>query len=249
MSKTEGWKNSEIKALGVTALKRSFKMCVIASFFMSLYVPLAAAVSASGRNIWRSSGDSLGEKLFDLASTMATGGTPILVLKLMGINGVVLVMLNVVIFNALQTGCARFFLKNSTENASADDIGWIFKERYFTALLANLFVDVIITITGTLLFFPALVARYSYILTSYIIADEEDISWIKALRRSRMMMRGRKWKYFVYDLTFIGWMLISMATLGLAGVFFYNPYKDCADAELYRKIKADYEKQAREKSG
>ena len=52
------------------------------------------------------------------------------------------------------------------------------------------------------------------------------------------MMKGHKWNTFVYDLSFIGWFLLSVITVGIVGLFYVNPYKQNADAALYESIKA-----------
>ena len=51
------------------------------------------------------------------------------------------------------------------------------------------------------------------------------------------MMKGHKWKTFVYDLSFLGWLLLSILTLGLLTIFYVSPYKASSDAELYKAIR------------
>ena len=50
------------------------------------------------------------------------------------------------------------------------------------------------------------------------------------------MMNGQKWKAFVYDLSFIGWGILSTITFGLAGVFYVSPYKYQSDAALFEAL-------------
>ena len=52
------------------------------------------------------------------------------------------------------------------------------------------------------------------------------------------MMEGHKLNSFIYDLSFIGWMLLSACTLGIVGIFYANPYKYASDAELYLAIRS-----------
>ena len=49
-------------------------------------------------------------------------------------------------------------------------------------------------------------------------------------------MTGNKWKAFVLDLSFIGWQLLSICTLGLLSIFYVNPYKFSTNAALYEAI-------------
>ena len=51
------------------------------------------------------------------------------------------------------------------------------------------------------------------------------------------MMMGNKWDAFVLDLSFIPWQLLSSVTLGLAGIFWVNPYTRATEAELYAVLR------------
>ena len=56
-------------------------------------------------------------------------------------------------------------------------------------------------------------------------------------------MKGHKWECFIFELSFIGWEILSMMTLGLVGVLYTNPYKTAAFTQYYGVIRA----QAKEK--
>ena len=49
-------------------------------------------------------------------------------------------------------------------------------------------------------------------------------------------MKGHKWQLFLLDLSFVGWMLLSVLTLGIA-LFYAWPYYQAARAEFYQQIK------------
>ncbi|MFR2512669.1 MAG: DUF975 family protein [Lachnospira eligens] len=55
-----------------------------------------------------------------------------------------------------------------------------------------------------------------------IIAENPDMKANEAITLSRKMMKGYKWRAFLYGLSFIGWTVIGMATLGVVGVLFVN---------------------------
>ena len=61
----------------------------------------------------------------------------------------------------------------------------------------------------------------------------------EALKASSRMMHGQKWRTFVLDLSFIGWNLLSLLTLGMLGIFYVSPYKRSTDAALYETLKAE----------
>lgn len=84
------------------------------------------------------------------------------------------------------------------------------------------------------------VKHFSYMLVPYIIAENPDMKANEAITLSRKMMKGYKWRAFLYGLSFVGWTVIGMATLGVAGVLFVNPYKAAFYAEFYANVRAAY---------
>ena len=44
--------------------------------------------------------------------------------------------------------------------------------------------------------------------------------------------------YFILDLSFIPWSVLSAITAGIAGLFYVSPYKDATYAELYDTLAA-----------
>ena len=90
---------------------------------------------------------------------------------------------------------------------------------------------------GVLLFIiPGIIKSYSYRLVPYILAENPDIDTNEALMRSEQLMRGNKWETFIYDLSFIGWYILSIFTCGILSIFWVQPYKLACDAELYRLL-------------
>ena len=52
------------------------------------------------------------------------------------------------------------------------------------------------------------------------------------------MMNGKKMKLFLLDLSFIGWIILSLLTLGL-GFFILAPYIYTARSKFYLDLKAE----------
>lgn len=86
----------------------------------------------------------------------------------------------------------------------------------FTAIVANLLMTVLIFLGFILLIIPAFIVIANLALVFFIIAEEPHISPIEALKRSREMMYGYKWKYiglvFILSLSFF----LVILTLGIA---------------------------------
>ena len=53
-------------------------------------------------------------------------------------------------------------------------------------------------------------------------------------------MRRNKWKYFLLDLSFAGWHILSLFTLGMLDLLFVNPYIASCRAELYAVLRRNY---------
>ena len=81
--------------------------------------------------------------------------------------------------------------------------------------------------------------KYLYAMVPYIIKDEPDLSAKEVLQRSKEMMRGHKWHTFILDLSFLGWIILAVLTLGVLSFFWVDPYIKSTDAALYSVLKGE----------
>lgn len=77
-----------------------------------------------------------------------------------------------------------------------------------SAVLAGIWVIVVVFVAAILLVLFFLLVRYT--LSSYVLADDGAISSLNAVRRSRVLLRGRNKEMFLLQLSFLGWNLLSM---------------------------------------
>ena len=82
------------------------------------------------------------------------------------------------------------------------------------------------------------IKRYSYYLVPYIVAENPDIPALRAVTLSRKMMKGHKWECFLFELSFIGWYILDLVSLGLCGILYSNPYKVAAFSEYYTQLRS-----------
>ncbi|MBQ1504250.1 MAG: DUF975 family protein [Oscillospiraceae bacterium] len=75
---------------------------------------------------------------------------------------------------------------------------------------------------------PGIIKAYEYALTPYILANYPDVEAMEALNLSKRMTKGHKADLFVFDLSFIGWHLLSALTFGLLEIFYVAPYQSTA---------------------
>lgn len=98
----------------------------------------------------------------------------------------------------------------------------------------GLFLTVtLLTILWTFLFIiPGIIASFRYAMAFYILADNPNIPIMDAIRESKRMMNGNKWKLFLLELSFIGWILIAALTAGI-GFLWVMPYITAASVGFY----------------
>ncbi len=71
-----------------------------------------------------------------------------------------------------------------------------------------------------------------------IILSENPYTTVQdAFLQSYNVMRGFTWRYFVLQLSFLGWMLLSIPTFGIA-VFWVIPYMTMTTVNFYYDVKA-----------
>lgn len=94
----------------------------------------------------------------------------------------------------------------------------------------------VITALWTLLFIvPGIIAALRYSLVFYVLADNPKMRPLDALRRSKQLMVGHKWRLFVLQLSFIGWILLCIPTLGI-GMLWVAPYMAVTTAHFYEEL-------------
>ncbi|MDB9956310.1 DUF975 family protein [Flavobacteriaceae bacterium] len=133
-------------------------------------------------------------------------------------------------------GISMFSLSLSRgENARLEQIFEGFK-NYGTVLGAYLLMVLFIFLWMLLLIIPGIIAAIAYSQTFYILAEDDAISSMDALKKSKEMMDGYKWKYFCLGLRFIGWALLCILTLGI-GFLWLSPYIQISYAKFYEDLK------------
>lgn len=147
-------------------------------------------------------------------------------------------VLAIIITYPLAYGFAILFLDLFREGKPID-IGKLFDGfKDFGRVWGTLILVAIYTILWTcLLIIPGIVKSYSYALTPFILKDEPELKYNAAIEKSMRMMDGYKMKLFLLDLSFIGWMILSVLTLGI-GLLFLQPYMNTARAAFYEDLKA-----------
>lgn len=136
---------------------------------------------------------------------------------------------------AVQLGYCKFLM--NMECGYPASIRDLFSEfdRFGTAFMMNLLRGLYIFLWSLLFIVPGIIATYKYAMAPFILAENPYLSANEAITESKERMRGNKWSLFLLNLSFIGWDILSILTLGV-GYIWLNPYKNAAYAAFYRNL-------------
>jgi hypothetical protein len=131
--------------------------------------------------------------------------------------------------------------KSAKKNAMTE---WITKrETVFEDALRGsvgmFLMGLVTSLCSLALFVPGIIASLSLFLTPYLLKDYPELTIMETLRLSRKMMKGHKMQLFMLQLSFIGWILLNVLTLGL-GSLWLTPYMMTTLAAFYHDVREQY---------
>lgn len=132
-------------------------------------------------------------------------------------------------------GTVHFYMK--VGNGEKAEIGdWFWGFRNFTGAFVLFFLQRLFIALWSLLFLiPGIIKSYSYSMAFYIMEKEPEISSKDALEKSKEIMNGHRMELFVLQLSFFGWVLLAVVTLGIAN-FYVLPYMNETMALFYKNL-------------
>lgn len=105
-------------------------------------------------------------------------------------------------------------------------------DGFGTAILM-LLVGVPFALAGSVI---SMIVTYQYYFVPYILAEYPTVGVLDALRSSRNLMKGNKFRLFCLQFSFIGWALLAgCCTCGL-GMLVLNPYMTASATAFYHEI-------------
>ncbi len=126
------------------------------------------------------------------------------------------------------------FVKNNEEL----NVGDLFKgfNIYGKSLGITLWYALWVILWFLLLIIPGIIKAIAYSQSMYIIADNPAVKVTDALKTSIKMTNGYKGAIFVMGLSFLGWVLLCVLSLGI-GFLWLAPYMNTSFTNLYFKLK------------
>ena len=137
---------------------------------------------------------------------------------------IVMVAYKKYILNFVRTGKFEF-----------SDIIDCFKEKWVNILVASILMWLVVMAGLMLFIIPGIILAFAYAMVAYIVVDT-DLNGVDSMKKSREMMKGYKWNYFIFGLSFLGWFLLVPFTIGILLIWLI-PYITVADALYYEKLK------------
>ncbi len=144
---------------------------------------------------------------------------------------------SLIINGPLVLGMSIFFLSLSRKQDA--QLSQLFDgfQRLTQALVAYLLMILFILLWTILLVIPGIVAALSYSQTFFILAENPQMAGSDALKKSKAMMKGNRWKLFCLCWRFFGWFLLGILSLGI-GFLWIMPYLQTTLARFYDDLKA-----------
>lgn len=145
-------------------------------------------------------------------------------------------IIQLIIGGPLALGSVTFFLNLFREgNERIEDVFSGFS-NFGTAFLVQLLSGIFIMLWTLLLIVPGIIASLSYSMIYFIMRDNPGVSAMDLLKESKKLMDGEKGRLFMIYLSFIGWFLVGIITLGV-GFLWIIPYMSATTTAFYEDLK------------
>lgn len=99
----------------------------------------------------------------------------------------------------------------------------------------TILVSIFVFLWSLLLLIPGIIKGLAYSQYYFVLRDHPEYSITEAITESRKLMDGYKWKYFLLNLSFIGWGILAIITCGI-GFLWLIPYITTSLAAFYDKV-------------
>ncbi len=159
---------------------------------------------------------------------------PIFLAILMGVGLILLLwaIVIIVIGGATTLGYAKYNLNLvDDKNPKLKDIFSQYS-RLGTGFGMQFFRGLFIFLWSLLFVIPGIIASYSYYMTPFILCERPDMTSREAIRESKELMRGNKWRLFCLEFSFIGWELLAAGIIWVVIMLVMTPMILAADASV-----------------
>lgn len=142
----------------------------------------------------------------------------------------------IILAGPLELGLAMFFIKMARGGAAKIETLFDGFKYFVNSMLVSLLTAIFTLLWTLLLIIPGIVKSYSYSFGQFILADNPNMDSMVAIEESKRLTYGVKAKLFWLDLSFLGWIILSILTLGI-GFLFLQPYMYAAKLAVYESVR------------
>lgn len=231
------WNRKELKSRAKAVLKTSYWKAFLVSIIILI---VGGGIKFPSFNFNFGGGSRNGSLITGAESFFSS--ELFLVLAALAVIVVIIIILALFAFRIfvgypLEVGGRRYFIQSAQNDTNLNYIGYGFvKGRYLDIVKSMLWRGIFNFLWFLLFIIPGIVKWYSYIMVPYILADNPNIGYKRALRLSMDMTYGEKWRIFMLHLSFIGWYILGMIAL-VIGTLFVMPYINATEAQLYLTLR------------
>lgn len=141
-----------------------------------------------------------------------------------------------IIGGPINFGLASFFLKLARNQEAVFSEIFTGFNHFLKNFTLNFFIILFTFLWFLLLIIPGIIAILRYSMAYYIMNDNPELKALEAMELSKKMMYGHKTRLFFLWLSFMGWFLLGIFTLGV-GFLYLMPYYNATKANFYEDVK------------
>ena len=138
---------------------------------------------------------------------------------------------------AFEVGYAMYVLSFVRgKKLEMNDIVDFAKKHWVITVLVSILVGLIICGCTILLIVPGIIAAIGLMFYKEVCADDPEMKAMDIVRKSWAITKNHKMDLFVLGLSFIGWCIVAVLTLGILYIWLY-PYMTVAMTLAYEELK------------
>lgn len=113
---------------------------------------------------------------------------------------------------------------------------------WWKVLLLHLVMGLFVFLWSLLLIVPGFIAAYRYRMAPFLLLTHPEYGIMDCIRESKSRMAGYKMAFFLLDLSFLGWELLTLVpVLGWAVMVWVKPYRQSTELLYCMQISEPYD--------
>ena len=133
---------------------------------------------------------------------------------------IIILCLRIFLGYPLEVGGRRYFVRAAENDVNFNYLGMGFAKGSYISIVQTMFWRSILNFLWyLLLIIPGIIKYYAYSMVPYILGDNPNIGYKRAVELSKQMTHGHKFNMWVLDLSFLGWYLLGVLACCVGDLF------------------------------